>query len=77
MRLCLRLVSTIRTVSLALWKWNPQPPGRHDRSCVQRLGWKDPTLGCSDLPLPVTQSPVKRGSAVSPGGFPPGSEEPG
>lgn len=37
MKLCLRLVSTTRSVSLALWKWNPQPLGRHDRSCVQRL----------------------------------------
>ena len=77
MRFCLRLVSTTRSVSLALGKWNAQPLGRHDRSCVQRLRWKSPTLGCSGSPLPVTQPPVKRGSTVSPGWFPPGREEPG
>lgn len=77
MKLCLRLVSTSRSVSLALWKWNPQPLGRHDRSCVQRLDWKNPTLGCSGSPLPVTQSPVKKGSMVSPGWFPQGGRSRG
>lgn len=51
---------------------NPQPLGRHDRSNLQRPDWKNPTFDCSGSPLPVTQSPVKRGSTVSPGLFPRG-----
>ena len=72
MRFCLRLVSTTRSVSLALWKWNAQPLGRHDRSCVQRLRWKSPTLGCSGSPLPVTQPPVKEALRSHLDGFPRG-----